>query len=115
MSAVKVALGGLLGDALAPFARARAETRDGYGAAKALTPPPERRGWAIWDFSWLRRPPELFVGLAYAVVIMLGVAAAASNTALPNTSPAATSCVPCGSSEGCPPATRAPCCGPGPG
>jgi uncharacterized protein YjbI with pentapeptide repeats len=45
---------------------------------KQIEPPPERRGWAIWDFSWLRRPPELFVGLAYAVVIMLGVAAAAS-------------------------------------
>ena len=40
---------GLLGDALAPFARARAETRDGYGAAKALTPPPERRGLVLID------------------------------------------------------------------
>lgn len=40
---------GLLDGALKPFARAKAEARDGYVAAKALVPPPERRGLVLID------------------------------------------------------------------
>jgi 23S rRNA (adenine2030-N6)-methyltransferase len=38
-----------LGATLAPFRGARAESRDGYAAAKALVPPPERRGLVLFD------------------------------------------------------------------
>ncbi|MCC6920121.1 MAG: 23S rRNA (adenine(2030)-N(6))-methyltransferase RlmJ [Alphaproteobacteria bacterium] len=39
----------LLGAALRPFPQARVETRDGYAAAKALLPPPQRRGLVLID------------------------------------------------------------------
>lgn len=39
----------LLAEALRPFPQARTEMRDGYGAAKALLPPPQRRGLVLID------------------------------------------------------------------
>ena len=39
----------ILKKTLAPFARARAETGDGYARLKSLAPPPERRGHVLMD------------------------------------------------------------------
>lgn len=39
----------LLAGTLTPYAKARPEARDGYAAAKALVPPPERRGLVLFD------------------------------------------------------------------
>ncbi len=38
-----------LADVLRPYRKARVEARDGYGAVKALLPPPERRGLILID------------------------------------------------------------------
>jgi 23S rRNA (adenine2030-N6)-methyltransferase len=55
-----------LAEALYPYVRARAETRDGYAAVKALLPPPERRGLVLIDPPFEK--PDEFEAMGQAII-----------------------------------------------
>jgi 23S rRNA (adenine2030-N6)-methyltransferase len=55
-----------LAEVLRPYRGARAETRDGYAALKALLPPPERRGLVLIDPPFEK--PDEFATLAAALI-----------------------------------------------